>query len=884
MIAQRARTGRLDWSRIRSINAPFRALGVYERPNTEVIKMMVDMYPDNPLVNAHAERLSEKRNHVLRGGGEQYQEYDQKDMSSFAPEGYMGTTKIGRAYAQSILPYLPSKLLNTIYKETHMEIDIKSCFCTMLTQAFAEVDTPVMDLYVQNPQVVYDRLGMDKRVAKKLINSMICAYPNIGEDPTIGNWAELSRNELVQAMKFEVGKWATALRERYPTFHAMVDAKCKAENKTRHVDGTALFYLASDMEHSVMREAARHLFPNQEALQNVVWKFDGMIVPKGAVSGKPHEQIANDLQNRVKEKLLLDIEFCIRDLHENSLGICLGPDERDRENGEDAYARWKGRFEKRFARVSTPPVFMMFARGGKTWYDLKKADFEHVTMEQPKEFVKKWLDDPDKRHYEGRVFAPPPSTLEDGFLNLYRGIAAAEILPNEDPVDITLYLNHVDRLMGMNKENSAYMHKLIAQKIQMPGLKWRVMPIVMSAQGVGKDIWFDFLASVIGKEQCIKDDGIHKFAGTNSHALEGKLLCCFQEMGYKETKEHEEALKAMITNDTIQIQKKYVNCFITQNVVDFIGFTNQFNAINVSADDRRYFIVVSDSTYAQDNNYMLPLLAFFGDDRNKRAVYDYYMGIDLNGFSSSADRPHTEAHRELVETSLSHADRFLKAKLPIWRQMARDQDRNGPPRHWDFNMMQGEVLRIKSSVVVDDWMDYAKDMGVTNADKKASMIQYLGRQIRELNARSDAFKTGDQKIVDKYRGKGSQFHDIDVRGIKAYLAKIFNEEEEEEEEAPRRIPAERSLHNSPPGSRYRYEIREGADIVMVTDDLEEANKELGEAYVVTRFDEERGEHVQFLIHQRRNNMEIPLGTEYIGEGGKQRLEMQFPYYIRNRTV
>lgn len=845
--------------------------------------MMVDMYPDNALVSAHAGRLTEKRTHVLQGGGEQYQEYDQKDMSTFAPEDYFGTTKVGRAYAQSILPYLPSKLLNTIYKETHMEVDIKACFCTMLTQAFAEVETPVMDIYVQNPQLVYDRLGLEKKAAKKLINSMICAYPNIGEDPTIGNWAELSRNEMVQAMRHEVGKWATALKERYPGFYAMVETKCKAENKTRHMEGTALFYLASDMEHSVMRTAMQHLFPSQPALQNVVWKFDGVIIPKAAISGKPHEQVVNDLQNCIKEKLLLDVEFVIRDLHENSLGICLSPDERDREDGDDAYGRWKGRFEKVFARVSVPPVFMMFFRGGKSWFDLKKADFEHVTLEQPKEFVKRWLDDPDKRWYKGREFCPPPLKIEDNYLNLYKGIAAAEILPNEEPVDITLYLNHVDRLMGMNAENSAYMHKLLAQKIQCPGSKWRVMPIIMSAQGVGKDIWFDFLASVIGKEQCVKDDGVHKFAGTNSHALEGKLLCCFQEMGYKDTKEHEEALKAMITNDTIQIQKKYVNSFITTNVVDFIGFTNQFNAINVSADDRRYFIVVSDSTYAQDNDYMLPLLAFFGDDRNKRAVYDYYMGINLAGFSSSADRPHTEAHQELVEANLSHADRFFQARLPIWRQMAREQDRSGPPRHWDFNMMEHDILRIKTSVVVDDWMDYAKDMGIANAEKKSSMIQYFGRQVRELNARSDAFKTTENKLVEKTRTKATKFYDVDVQGLKAYMAKIFNEEEDEDDAVPRRVPVERTVHNAPPGSRYRYEIREGSEIVMVTDDLEEANKEVGEAYVVTRFDEERGEHVQFLIHQRRNNMEIPLGTEYIGEGGKQRLEMQFPYYVRNRT-
>ena len=908
---QRTRTGTLDWARLRAINAPFRALGINERPNTEIIKMMVDMYPDDELVRGWSQQLLEKRTHVLRGGGEQYQEYDQKDMAVFAPQEYAGTTKIGRAYTHSLLPRLPSKLLNTIYKETHMELDLKCAFATMLTQLFRDCNTHVMKLYVQHPEVVYTRLrfnlGMDKMRAKKLINSIICAYPNVAEDPSVGNWAEIGRDETVEAIKFEVGLWAEALRERFPRFYEMVATKCNAEGKNRHIDGTALSYLAADMEHSVMRASLQALFPGDGVLQDVVWKYDGILIPKAALAGKPQEQWVRDLRLHVQEKLMLDVDFHLNNLHENSLGICLGPDERDRENGPDAYGRWKGRFEKTFARVSCPPVFMMFSRGGKTFYDLKKQDFEHVTMEQPKEFMKQWLEDPEKRMYKGREFVPPPLEIEDGYLNLYHGIAAADLPPNEEPVDITLYLNHVDILTGKNPDYTAYMHKLIAQKIQTPGLKWRVMPIIMSTQGVGKDIWYDFLAEVIGIEQCVKGDGVHKFVGNNSHVLEGKLLCCFQEMGYKDTRDHEEALKALITNATIQLEKKYVNSFHVTNVVDFIGFTNNFGAINVSPDDRRYFLVVADSTYAQDKDYILPLLAFFQSDRNKRAVYDYYKSMNLAGFDSSADRPVTEAHQEMVELNVSLLDRFLFKSMPMWRQAWREQDRSGRPGDWDFNMLENETLRIKMSVVLEAWMDFAKEMGIEKADKKNSMIQFLGRQVRELNGRTHKFVTeGHPKLVDKAMGNARQYF-FDVVGIDAYLAKIFGQQEAAPEtqipqhdsryrsEMRERIDThlanifgqqearQQTLHHAPPNSRYRYELREGGAVVFVTDSLEEANKHLGEAYVETRFDEALGEHVQFLVHPFRNQ-EIPLGREYLGDGGRARLEAKYPFYVRDRTV
>lgn len=875
MLAQRPRTGLFDWGRLRVMNNPFKALGVYERPNTELMKMMVDMYPDDEDVRMYADRLKTKREHILQGGGEQYQEYDQKDYEPFAPDDYNGTTKIGRAYTHSILPYLPSKLLNTIYKDTHMQLDICSSFTTMLTQAFGECDMEVMPRLVLDPESVYADMGLGKKTAKKLINSIICSYPNVVEDPNVVDWDAMCRNEVVIGIKNDVGKWAEALRNRYPHFYEMVKNKCTGEGKVRHIDGTALCFMASDMEHSVMRCVINYLYPNHRAA-NVVWKYDGILIPKQVIHGKSKEQFIKDVEAHIKERLMLNVRFHLDYLHENSLGICIG--EHEQETG-DAYARWKGKFEKTFARVSVPPVYMMFSRGGKSWYDLKKADFEHVTMEQPKEFMKRWLDDPDKRMYKGRDFIPPPLVIDEGYLNLYRGIAAAELPPNDEPVNIDRYFEHVNRLVGMDPASATYLHKLIAQKIQLPGLKWRVMPIIMSAQGVGKDIWFDFLASVIGREQCIKDDGVHKFAGTNSHSLEGKLLCCFQEMGYKDTREHEEALKALITNDTIQLQKKYVNSFSVTNVVDFIGFTNQFNAINVSADDRRYFIVTADSTYAQDKDYMLPLLAFFHDDRNKRAVYDYYMGIDLEGFDSSADRPTTEAHAELVESNVSHADRFLQKSLPIWMQMCRDQDRNGPPSKWDFNMLENETLRISASIVVDHWMEYAKEMGMEKADKKASMIQYWGKQMRELNGRTDKYKTeGHKKLIDKTRTKACKFYLIDYRGLNAYMDKIFNQGEEDEPEPE--VRGERTLHNAPPGSATKYVIKERGVVVFETDSLEEANKELGQAYVDTRLGDDG--HYQVLVHP--SGMETNLGREYMGPEGKIRLEMRFAYYRRDRTT
>jgi hypothetical protein len=848
---------------------------VREKPGPAIMKMLVDMYPDEGVVHEWADRIMDKRRAVINGGGEVIQYYEQKDLSSFAPDGYDGTTKIGRAYTNSILPRLPSVILNTIYKNTHMEVDIKTCFATMLTQLFKDVQTPAMDFYAGNPDRVYDRLhgslGMDRATAKKVLNAIICSYPNVAEDPDVGNWAEIGRDDFITAFKFEVSLMAKALEDQYPGFYGMIAAKCAAENKPDHVGGTALFYAACDLEHEVMRAVMAYLLPDHD---DIVWKYDGVLMSKTCLSGKTTDQWAADLNEHVKEKLTLDVQFAIKDLSPNSLGIVFGPQEIELEGANSAYRRWKGKFERRYARCSNPPSFMMFSHDAKRFIDLKKGEFEHNTMEENKAFVKEWLEDPDKRMYAFRDFLPPPCEVRTDAYNVYRGMAGEELPANDGPVDISLYLNHVRILMGSNDENAAYMHKLIAVKMQKPGLKWRVMPIIMSSQGVGKDIWFDFLATIFGEHQTLKVDGIHKLTSTNSGQLEGKLMCCLQEMGKKDTKEHEEYLKALITNDTLQLEEKYIKTRQSTNVVELIGFTNKFGAVNVSVDDRRYFVVVSDSSHANEAQYMEPLIRFFRGQHNKRAVYDYYMAMNIEGFNPSAERPITEAHKEAAEESIPLIDRFLQQTLPEWKQRAREPGS-------EITINDDGSMEIVTNAAIASFMDFAKQVGIRNAESKNSMTQFFGVMMRELKARLHKYaESEDRPVLGNKRTKKARYYVIETPGLEAYLAKVFQVGLEEPEPQPETDRPRRTARRQPDN---RFAIKEGAEILGVVDTLEEVNKELGHAYVDTRLDEETGQHYQVLVHQVINK-EIQLEREYMGVMGKIRLEAKYPFYVRDRTV
>lgn len=869
------------WERLRNRDENLGYVGVFEKPDTELMKMLVDSYTDEPKVVEVAEQLITKRQVVIENDGQQYQEYQQKEFPrGFVPDNYRGSTKIGRAYTNSLFQRLHAPILNTIYKQTHIGLDIKSSFSTMLVNAFRDVDLPFFREYVASPGDVYEafaEIGVSRRNTKKLVNGTICAWPSTFDDINI---PEIGREEMVQRLRNDVGKMATVMQSRYPQFMEMVRCKCEAEGKLDHVDGTALFFLASDMEHSVMRTVLHHIYEKTQ-INNIVWKYDGILVPMAKLSGRRHDEVVSDLRDVVKEKLGLYVAFKVEDLGANSFGICINPEDRNREDGGDAYDRWKACFERIWAKVQNPPVFMMFIRGGRSWVDMNKADFDHATMEQPKAFIKRWNDDPTKRVYKGRDFVPPPLQITEGYLNTYKGIAADELPMIDDGEEIGKYMRHVDILMGnlngYHPDYSDYVHNLLAYKFQNPGLKWRVMPIILSAQGVGKDLWFDFISDLMGDYNCVKGNGISDFVDKKSGKLEGKLLCCFQEMGTRKVdKECEEQLKTYITNRHMVTERKHVNEVIVTNVVDFIGFSNKPDAVVISADDRRFFIVTADSTYMQNSDYIYPLLAFFADDKKKRAVYDFYMTRDISEFDPSRDRPITEIQKEMVENQVSHVELFLKEAIKTFMDGWRVQDETIPYNKRDF-VVEGCILRVSAKVVGEHWMDYAKANAFKNHESKKSMEQFFSKMVREMLLRSDKFKSeGVDKLVAKGKVAGkNQFYFLDHRGIDRYLASILNDGGDEEEPPAKRQRGQRKAEWNP-NRVPRYQVRESGEVVFQSDDLEEINKELGEAYI----DSSRA----ILVHQHRNNMEIDISDILVGDHKWARVEQKYPCYIRDRTA
>lgn len=786
----------LSWRRFIDDDAEYSTIRVHEKPNMKILAAIKNMSSDLLLEDMDEEKMRNTLGELDRlytsisnGGGKRVAEYQQNDMRDAIQqmERYGGSRRIGRAYTSSNLQRLRSKVLNTLYKTTHVELDIVSCFTTMLWNAFGDDTMGWMKGYCQTPDVVYDdfleNFSIKKEDVKLAVCSLIGAHPR--KPVTYGlDEGETDKIDAFRAHPFIRGFYldlqsaAIKMRSEYPEFMEMMRIYSEMRGKGDMHEGVAFTIMCGDMEHAVMRTVISHLQSNSP-LDNFVWKFDGIVIDKAHLPGDK-DQFISDMRRLVKEKHGLDVQFKIKQLEDKSYPICL-PDSDMLEDSSE-YGRWKQEFEVSYFRLDYPSCFCQIAPDGSLW-DLNMIQFRHNTSEHPQEFVKQWINDKFKRKYISKDFSPPPLAPVPGSFNTWSGLGVDKInVDVPEDYDIGPYMKHVKLLMGDNEEYADYFHKLIAIKIQKPGFLWRVMPFIRSTPGVGKDIFFTFITKIFGSVNCLRVGRVSEVMDKGSHLLDSKLLICFSETEFQDNCRVHEQLKNIITSEELLVKKKYVNEYTIRSVACFMAFSNNFGAFQIPADDRRFFAVTADGTFANDPRYHVPLIEYLSKPETVKAVARWYKEVDLSSFDPSGDRPMTETFMEMAASSLSVFDIMLRKNFAIWVSNGRASQMYG------YQVINDVILQIPSSVIWDDFLQTCMEMKIPNMESKSKAIQFGTRLLSEANARMQRFKTKELEsmknvIVDyKFGRDRKRMKKIDIAGMQKYITEMLGENDMDEGE------------------------------------------------------------------------------------------------------
>ena len=232
------------------------------------------------------------------------------------------------------------------------------------------------------------------------------------------------------------------------------------------------------------------------------------------------------------------------------------------------------------------------------------------------------------------------------------------------------WLDHVSYLFP-NDDERAFLLDYFAHIVQHRGVKIRFAPILIGAQGIGKDILLNPLVSWLGETNTRQVEPEDFAPGKFGDFFESEL-CIVQEITRHGKYDYYEKMKAIISGtagDKVTINRKYQMPYEVANLVNFVFFSNHSDAITLADDDRRFFVI--ESTAAPQKGAYYSALAAFYADGGIPAIIAWLKARDLSNFNAGGQPMMTDAKQQMISESRSPTIRKVADSLTRGTLVAR---------------------------------------------------------------------------------------------------------------------------------------------------------------------------------------------------------------------
>ena len=287
----------------------------------------------------------------------------------------------------------------------------------------------------------------------------------------------------------------------------------------------------------------------------------------------------------------------------------------------------------------------------------KTKDKNDETKTNAIKLSKHWYASDHRRRYFGRgiVFEPGgPLDIPNDMLNLWRGFG---VEPKQG--DWSLMRTHIrDVICSGNEEHFQYLIKWMAYGVQHPDRPIGVAIALRGDEGAGKGFLWRNYGKLFGKHFRHVSQG-EQLTGRFNAVLAETCAVFLDEALWAGDRKGEQILKALITEDTFQLERKNYDPIPVKNRLRLMIASNNQWIVPVSTKGRRYCVFDVSDKYADQKSpehsaYWAPLQAQFGDDAcdDGRAAMLYdLIHMDLSGFNVR-DVPESAAKTEQKLLSL----------------------------------------------------------------------------------------------------------------------------------------------------------------------------------------------------------------------------------------
>jgi hypothetical protein len=214
------------------------------------------------------------------------------------------------------------------------------------------------------------------------------------------------------------------------------------------------------------------------------------------------------------------------------------------------------------------------------------------------------------------------------------------------------WLDHISFLFS-NDDERAFLLDYFAHLVQHRGVKIRFAPILIGAQGIGKDLLLNPIVTWLGETNTRQIEPEDFAPGKFGDFFESEL-CVVQEITRHGKYDLYEKMKAIISGtagDKVLVNKKYQMPYEVKNLVNFIFFSNHTDAITLAEDDRRFFVIES-TVSAQKEAYYDALAKFYANG-GVAAVIAWLKARNLGNFNPGGRPMMTDAKRQMISDSRS---------------------------------------------------------------------------------------------------------------------------------------------------------------------------------------------------------------------------------------
>lgn len=240
--------------------------------------------------------------------------------------------------------------------------------------------------------------------------------------------------------------------------------------------------------------------------------------------------------------------------------------------------------------------------------------------------------------------------------NIFKGF---DMEPENTGADTSILWNHLKFLFSnVEPDNQEWVIDWIAQMFQEPNKKMGTALVLISREGAGKGLFFDYLMSRIFGRDYVIDTSCDPFDKNFNGNLKNKILLNLNEGGWNHRKDTKGQLKNFITDPTFRYEEKFREAEMLINPTRIVMTTNEDWAVSVRNDDRRYFVVEIPGDHIGDDNYFENLAQSIEDDDVCKQFY--YEMINRKITHNLRMAPKTEFHKEQQLYSSNYFDKFIE--------------------------------------------------------------------------------------------------------------------------------------------------------------------------------------------------------------------------------